>query len=95
MLNQQHQNFLNSITDYVTKYPEVAAFVSEHAAAGINASRKRALERAADMEVALCVAIARRYGGRDALIVSKLEKWKDASSIAWEDTIEMLKHRIK
>ena len=90
-----HTQFLSHVREYVTKNPDVAAFISDHVAFGINESRKQTLERAADMEVALSVAIAARYKGRDNLILSKLEKWNGRSALRWDDTIEMLKGSTK
>ena len=86
-----HYNFLAHVEQYVKDNPEVAAYIGEYVANGIRKSRAEALERAADMEVALSVAIAKRYNGRDTLILNKLEKWKDRSALKWDETIEMLK----
>lgn len=86
----EHSQFLTYIKDYISKHPEVAAYINDFIAKGIELSRKEALERAADMEIALCVAIAKRYKGRDELILSKLKKWNGNSSLRWDDVIETL-----
>jgi hypothetical protein len=91
---KDHIAFLNYVQDYVKENPEVSAYVSDHVARGIEASRIDVMERAADMEVALTVAIANRYKGRDELILSKLKKWNDRSAIRWDDTIRMLEGRV-
>lgn len=90
MMNDQHLNFLYSVKNYIEAHPEVGAYVSEFVASGIEESRRQALERAADMEVALSVAIAKRWSGREELILAKLNKWKDKASLRWDRTIEML-----
>jgi len=89
-----HRQFLLSVQQYVKDNPESAAYVSEFVANGIDASRRSALERAADMEVALCVAIAARYQSRDEIILSKLEKWNGKAALAWDGAIELLKSKI-
>ena len=60
-----HANFLHSVERYVSTNPEVAAYVSDFVARGLDAARKEAMYRAADMETALSVAIAKRYNGRE------------------------------
>ena len=78
-----HDQFLRSIELYVQKNPEVAAHVSDYVSRGLNAALAQARERAADMEVALCAAIAKRWPKRESVILSKLKKWKDKSSLDW------------
>jgi hypothetical protein len=85
--------FLAFVRGYIKSDPEAAAYVSDSVAAGINASRKEALERAADMEVALSVMIASRYTGREELVLGKLRKWNGSSSLRWDDTIDFLSSR--
>lgn len=85
-----HANFLHSVERYVSTNPEVAAYVSDFVARGLDAARKEAMYRAADMETALSVAIAKRYNGREELILQKLQKWNGASALRWDDTIAML-----
>lgn len=89
-MKMEHESFLRNIESYVTKNPEVGAYVSDFVARGIEASRKEALERACDMEVALSVAIAKRWKGREELILSKLKKWNGASSLRWDDVISTM-----
>jgi len=85
--------FLQFVEQYIQKDPEAAAFVSDRVAHGISSSRLEALERAADMEVALAVSIAKRYKGREELVLSKLKKWNGKSALRWDDTIEMLEEQ--
>lgn len=85
-----HTTFLLQVQNYVEKHPEVGAYISDFVARGIEASRNEALQRAADMEVALTVAIAKRWPGRETLILSKIKKWNGKSSVPWDDTISML-----
>jgi hypothetical protein len=87
-----HSAFLAGIESYIRKHPEAAAYVQDSVAKGITASLQRTLERAADMEVALAIALARRYKNSDDIILSKLEKWHDRSAVNWTSTIEKLKN---
>ena len=82
--------FLALVREYIKSDPEAAAYVSDHVARGLNASRVDALERAADMEIALVVMLAKRYKGREELVLSKLRKWNGKSSVNWDSTIEQL-----
>ena len=92
-MNKDHSAFLAVVRQYVKENTEVAAYVSDFVAQGIAAAHSDAMQRAADMEAALAVAIAARYKGRDELILSKLNKWKDKSALNWQSTIEMLEKR--
>ena len=85
--------FLIFVRDFVHENPEVAAYISDFVAAGLEASRKELLERAADMEVALAVALAKRYHHRETLILDKISKWNGKSALRWDDTIKMLEER--
>ena len=87
--------FLLFVQTYIKGDPEAAAYIPDAVAAGLNESRKQALERAADMEVALSVMIATRYKGREELVLSKLRKWHGKSSLRWDDTIAMLEAKSK
>jgi hypothetical protein len=89
----QREQFLTLVRDYIKSDPEAAAYVSDNVAAGLNESRKEAMERAADMEVALSVMIAQRYKGREALVLGKLRKWNGKSSLRWDETINDLASR--
>lgn len=91
----KHASFLQQVQNYVSSHPEVAAHIAVFVQAGIEASRGESLERAADMEVALAVAIAKRYNMRDELILSKLTKWQGRSAINWDSVIEVLKGEVK
>jgi hypothetical protein len=91
----KHMAFLQQVQAYIEKYPDVGAYVSDFVARGIEASRLDALHRAADMEVALSVAIAKRWPGREGLILSKLKKWNGRSSVPWDDAIELLEDKLK
>lgn len=89
----KHASFLQQVQNYVKDNPEVAAHIATFVQAGIEASRRETLERAADMEVALAIAITKRYNMRDELILSKLTKWQGRSAINWDSTIEMLEKK--
>ena len=92
-MDLKHMAFMQQVQAYVEKYPEVGAYVSDFVARGIESSRIDVLHRAADMEVALSVAIAKRWPGREELILSKLKKWNGRSAVPWDDTIAMLEKK--
>lgn len=89
-MRHDQEQFLSTVRDYIVKNPEVAAYIFDFVAEGLIESRREILERAADMEVALSVAISSRYKGRADLILSKLKKWRGRSSLVWDETIAML-----
>ena len=43
------------------------------------------------MEVALSVALAKRFKNGNEVILSKLEKWNPKASLRWDSTIELLR----
>ena len=86
----EHHAFLNHVRNYISQHPEAGAYVSDFVAQGLRAARAEALERAADMEVALNVAIAARYKQREELILAKLKKWQGRTALRWDDTVAML-----
>lgn len=86
----EHTGFLEYIKNYVTANPEVTPYVQEFVARGLTEALRETREMAADMEVALAVTMAKRYRGRDGIVVDKLQKWKDKSSLNWSSTLEML-----
>ena len=57
--------------------------VVQAASAGVSEAMREALQRAADMEIALAVAMAKRYKGADALIHDKLKKWEGKTALNW------------
>jgi len=87
----EHYEFYLYVQSYIEKNPECGAYVSDFVAKGIEKARKQANERAADMEVALCVALAKRFKNSNDVILSKLEKWNSKASLRWDDTIELLR----
>lgn len=92
---RDHENFLCEVENYVKNHPEVSAYVSDAVARGVACRLKEVSERAADMEVALAVMVAKRYNKREVLVLDKLKKWKDKSSLRWDDTISMLEGVVK
>lgn len=87
---KDHSQFLYGVQQYVEKNPEVAAYISDFVAKGVTSALNQTRERAADMEIALSVAIAKRWPKRDSLILSKLKKWDGKSCIPWTSTIAAL-----
>lgn len=86
-MKQDHHMFLLYVEKYVEQNPEVAPYISDFVSKGLTTALNQTLERAADMEVALLVAIAKRWPKRESLILSKLRKWSGKSSVPWETTI--------
>lgn len=84
------EQFLEFVRSYVKSDPAAAAFIQTSVASGINDSRMEAMDRAADMEAALAVMIAKRYKGRETLVLDKLVKWNGKSALRWDDAISDL-----
>lgn len=80
----ERQRFLAYVRNYIEQDPEAAAFVADHAQAGLRAALSKAYERAADMEVALSVLATKRYKGADDLVRQKLEKWEGKTALRWD-----------
>lgn len=80
----ERAQFLDYVRRYIEKDPEAAAYVADHAQAGLRSALNKAYERAADMEVALSALAAKRYKGADALVKQKLEKWEGKTSLRWD-----------
>ena len=80
--------FLRVVRDYTASDPEAAPYIAEAASAGIGDALREAAHRAADMETALAVALARRYKGADALIHDKLRKWEGKTALAWSHVLQ-------
>lgn len=78
------EQFLYYVRQYIETDPETAAHVADYVQAGLRAALAKAYERAADMEVALCVIAAKRYRGADDLVKQKLEKWEGKTSLNWD-----------
>lgn len=85
MANEMERaQFLDYVRRYIEQDPEAAAYVADHAQAGLRAALSKAYERAADMEVALSVLATKRYKGADALVKQKLEKWEGKTALRWD-----------
>jgi hypothetical protein len=95
MSMKDHEQFLDAVTAYVGRHPEVSAYVADAVAAGLRPALNETRQRAADMEVALAMALAKR-GRKDAdkVILSKLSQWEGKTSLQWDDTIKMLKGEL-
>lgn len=83
----KRDQFLSFVADYIRQDPEAAAYIAEAARQGVSAALSEANDRAADMETALAVALARRYKGADALIHDKLKKWDGRTSLNWSHVL--------
>lgn len=80
----KHYEFLRSVQSYVEQNPDVAAKISDFVQAGLNARIEHERQRSNDMEVALSVALNKRYKEADEyLIQSKLSRWKGECSLDW------------
>lgn len=90
-----NSEFLIFVEKYVSKNPEVGAYVSDYVAKGINISRLESIERAADMEVALLFCIDKKLKNKNLVILEKLLKWQGKTSLIWNETILKLKKELK
>lgn len=86
-----NEDFLTLVTGYVKQNPEVSAHIASAVEKGISEALHETKQRASDMEAALAVALSRRYKNHDELIIQKLEKWKNKTSLCWENTIDIIK----
>lgn len=76
--------FLSHVAQFCKDNPEVAPHVASAAQHGLEGALKEAYERAADMEVALVAAVAKRMKDSDEIIKSKLKKWEGRTSCRWD-----------
>ena len=90
-MNDNDYAFLKGVARYIERRPEVGAYVSDFVAKGIDAARKEAMNRAADFEVALSFALAKRNRKQnDKWIYEKLLKWGGKSALRWDCVIDGL-----
>ena len=90
-----HDNFLEYVRNYVSNHPDVAPFVTNYVADGLNSALNQTMERAADMEAALCISLAQKHDSKEEIIISKIEKWKDKSSLNWDSLLTKLRGKTK
>lgn len=83
MNNQEKDLLLKTIVSEVKNDPEFAALIPAAIQKGLRDAFVEANERACDMEVALAVAVAPRYKGKDEIVKGKLNKWKGKTSLDW------------
>lgn len=89
---KDHDQFLDAVTAYVCRHPEVSAYVTDAVAAGLKTALESTRQRAADMEVALAMPMAKRgKKNADKVILAKLSHWEGKTSLQWDETIKMLK----
>ena len=77
------EQFLELVRSYVEHDPECAPMVTEFARRGVSAALDAANRRATDMEVALAVALAKRYKNADEVIRDKLSTWEGKTALNW------------
>lgn len=82
-MQSERDRFLQFVADYVAADPEAAPLVVQAASRGLHEALYETSRRAADMETALAVALAKRYKGADALIHDKLKKWEGKTALNW------------
>lgn len=78
------EQFLAGVQSYIEKDPEAAAFVADYVQAGLHKALAEANERACDMEVALCLAVSRKYKNSEEVVFGKLKKWEGKTTINWQ-----------
>lgn len=99
----KHHVFLNGVMDYVAENPEVAPYVTEFVAHGIEASRNQLLEQCRDIESALSQSLYRRFykskvkrlTKEDIFIIEKISKWREKNKnfIKWDWLFESLENK--
>jgi hypothetical protein len=88
-MKQSDIMFLKQIEIYTSENPEVAAYINDYVASGLRKALSEAKGRAADMEVALAVAIEPSKKS-DGIVLSMLKKWQGKTSLIWDSVIERL-----
>lgn len=86
----QRDQFLSMVENHLRTDPEAAAYIPDYVARGLNASRREALERAADMEIVVALLLAKKYKTSDSQVLGKLRKWNGRSALQWDSTISKL-----
>lgn len=94
-MNEEQRRFLEQVKNYISTNPEIAPYVTTFVAEGLSDALNDTKERAADMEAALCIALAKRYGSREEVIISKLEKWRHRSCLNWDSVILQMQEKTK
>lgn len=90
-----NDEFLEYVKNYVSDHPDVAPFVTNFVAQGLKEALDLTMDRATDMEAALIISLAQRYGSKEEFIISKIEKWKDRSSLNWDSILIRLQGKTK
>lgn len=84
-MSMNRGEFIRLVEAYCEKDPEAITEVGEAARRGINKRMHAMAERAADMEVALAAALAKRNRRvHDKIIEQKIERWRGESSLRWD-----------
>ena len=91
MIDSIHKTFLRSVQDYIEKYPDVGAYVSDFVAAGIESSRNDANQRAEDFEIALSQSLKKPKKKQDIIIKKTIRKWGKSTVLDWTKYLEEVK----
>ena len=75
--------FLTLVRTYIESDPEAAPHVANHVQAGLSAVLAETRQRAADMESALALTLARR-GPVGPSTRQYLERWKGKTTLRWD-----------
>lgn len=85
MTKMERNEFLQFVYEYIKTDPEASAFLQQAVAEALRDNLNKAYERATDMEVALAVMSEKRLRkGALELVIDKLRKWKDKTSLRWD-----------
>lgn len=87
-MKDEEVQFLRHITTFVAEHPSVAAHVAVYAQTGLMQALDQAYARAADMEVALVLALSPKMKSQHVVIKDKLNKWAGKLSCRWDWFIE-------
>lgn len=89
----KHGAFLSGVQKYISDNPQVAPYVTEYIAHGIQDALKHSQEMAADMESALVGALCVKGKKGRELTLQKLQKWVGKSHMdakIWKNPIRRL-----
>lgn len=89
-MSPEDTQFLQYVQAYVTENPAVAAYVSDYAAYGIEASRKTQAAKSADMEgiIAFLLRGGKLKASEKEFVAAKLEKWDHFCALNWSSLIK-------
>ncbi len=90
-MNEDDIDFLQMIQVYVSKRPDVGAYVAQYAAAGVSEALDKTKEQCSHLEIALYAALSkRRFKGIDKLIIDRIKDFVSlgVNYIRWDSFLK-------